>query len=413
MDSASKKITKWNPYSEGYFDNPYPHLAYCQASAPVQIGVNNYYILFKYEDIKQAIKVSDFLTSDISDFFKEKEPYIFKESTACPYLAKSASKWLMYLDGDIHKKARTLVEKGLLSFDYEALTNNAIDEILIELNTLSVNNEVDLVDVSAKLPIIITNKILGIESLLSFNESKKAAHSLAYSQDLFIPRQVYLAINNDMEFIFELLSKKLELLQETPDQSFFSIIIKLNKELNYNYSNAELISIVIVLFLGSIETSKDTLSMIFHEILHNKNLITTIQNNTKIENNILIEEFLRYSSPLQYTVRITTSEYEIGGVKIPKNAKLLLCLAAANRDETVFANAQHVVANRTYNPHLAFGAGIHACIGAKLARIELRAFIPKIASFLQKCELNPEKPPVWQKTILMRGLKSLNISINK
>ena len=71
--------------------------------------------------------------SNTNEFFKEKEPYIFKETNACPYLSKSTSKWLMYLDGEDHLKARELVEKGLVVFNYDELTNQAIDEILVEL----------------------------------------------------------------------------------------------------------------------------------------------------------------------------------------------------------------------------------------------------------------------------------------
>lgn len=413
MDSESKKIVKWNPYSEGYFENPYKHLAECKKSSPVQIGLKNYYILFNHSDVRNVIKNPDFLTSDFSEFFKEKEPYIFKESNACPYLSKSTSKWLMYLDGEDHLKARELVEKGLSVFNYDELTNQAIDEILVELKALKVNNEIDLVDVAAKLPVIITNKMLGLSNHFDFYESKTLAHSLAYSQDLFLPRQVYLKINSDMELMFEFLSEKYEYLLINPDESFFSIIIKLNNEFNYNFSKSELISVIMVLFLGSIETSKDTLSMIFLELLRDKSLLKTIQNNTQIENNILVEEFLRYSSPLQYTVRVSTLDYTIGDITIPANSKLLLCLASANRDEEVFDDAQNIVPNRKYNPHFAFGGGLHSCVGAKLARIELRAFIPKIASFLSRCDISIENAPVWQKTIMMRGLKSLNVVVKK
>jgi cytochrome P450 len=83
-----------------------------------------------------------------------------------------------------------------------------------------------------------------------------------------------------------------------------------------------------------------------------------------------IEEALRYYSPFSATVRRTTEEVEIAGTTIGKGQLVLPLMASANRDESVFDRAEEFVIDRNPNPHLAFGFGIHFCLGAHLARLE-------------------------------------------
>lgn len=91
-----------------------------------------------------------------------------------------------------------------------------------------------------------------------------------------------------------------------------------------------------------------------------------------------IEEFLRFESPVPGLSRVTTRDVEIHGVAVPKGARVHMAFAAANRDERAFPNAESLDVTRTPNPHLAFSLGIHFCLGASLARSELRIALEEL-----------------------------------
>ena len=410
MDIKEQNITNWNPYNPDYFENPHRHLLDCQLTNPIQESFNKFIVLFKHKHIKEALRHDEYITTGLSAFLKSKEPIIFKNSGGCPFLAKSTQKWLMYLDGQEHNDARSFLEKALNRFNYEKIVEEAINEAIAELN-FDNSSEFDLVDLSANFPILIINKIIGISSEIPLKKLKDVAHSLSNSQDMFVSIPMYLEINKDMEWLFEFFSELYDAAETKPNDSFISYLIEINQHQSNKFNKHEIISMLILLF-GAVETSKDSISMIFNELLKNRALIQILKKGEKIERNLLIEEFLRFISPVQYTIRENTTEFEIEGKIIPVNSKLLLCLASANRDIEVFNNANEIVPDRKSNPHLAFGSGIHSCLGAKLARIELRQFLPKIAPLIEKLDFHPQHQPIWQKTIMMRGLKSLMVVKN-
>jgi cytochrome P450 len=91
-----------------------------------------------------------------------------------------------------------------------------------------------------------------------------------------------------------------------------------------------------------------------------------------------VEEFLRFLSPIQLLGRTTTGDVEVSGTVIPGGSTVAMCYGSANRDESVFENADTYVPDRAYNPHIAFGAGPHACLGAHLARVEMKVVLEEV-----------------------------------
>ncbi len=101
-----------------------------------------------------------------------------------------------------------------------------------------------------------------------------------------------------------------------------------------------------------------------------------------------IEEFLRFESPAPGLSRVATRDVEVGGVTIPEGSRVHMLFASANRDETVFERADRVDAQRHPNPHLAFGLGVHFCLGASLARLELRIGLEEFLRRFPRYELD-------------------------
>jgi len=119
-----------------------------------------------------------------------------------------------------------------------------------------------------------------------------------------------------------------------------------------------------------------------------------------------IEEFLRYDAPLQFFDRTATADLEISGVAIKQGQKIVSLLGSANRDEEVFPDADKMDISRERNPHIGFGAGIHFCIGAPLARLEMSISLPELFKRFPKMELTD--PPVRRQTFSLRGYETVS-----
>ena len=120
-----------------------------------------------------------------------------------------------------------------------------------------------------------------------------------------------------------------------------------------------------------------------------------------------VEEFLRNMSPIQLLGRITTRDTMLHGVTIPEGESLGVLYGAANRDEAEFPQAASCVLNRRRNPHLAFGVGVHTCLGAHLARLDLRVAIKQLLRRIPDFSLAAE--PLWAPNGDTRGFRSLQI----
>jgi cytochrome P450 len=121
-----------------------------------------------------------------------------------------------------------------------------------------------------------------------------------------------------------------------------------------------------------------------------------------------IEEMIRYDSPLQLFERTARTDVEIGGVTIPAGRKVAALLGAANRDPAAFDQPDTFDVTRRPNHHVGFGAGLHHCLGAPLARMELQISLPTL---LRRCpDLAAAGPPARRPTFVLRGYQSVPVS---
>jgi hypothetical protein len=120
-----------------------------------------------------------------------------------------------------------------------------------------------------------------------------------------------------------------------------------------------------------------------------------------------IEEMLRWTTPGRHIVRTTTEDVELGGQTIRQGEAVALFFNSANRDESVFADADQFRIDRRPNPHLAFGLGRHHCIGAHMARLEMRALLKALLPRLDQVEL--AAPPRRTASTMVSGISSLPI----
>jgi cytochrome P450 len=122
-----------------------------------------------------------------------------------------------------------------------------------------------------------------------------------------------------------------------------------------------------------------------------------------------VEELLRFDTPLQMFERWVLEDIEVAGVPVPRGSEVALLFGSANRDPAVFADPDRLDLRRSENPHLTFGAGVHFCLGAPLARIELVASFGELLSRAPGLRLVRE--PEWKPGYIIRGLRALEAEI--
>jgi cytochrome P450 len=120
-----------------------------------------------------------------------------------------------------------------------------------------------------------------------------------------------------------------------------------------------------------------------------------------------IEELLRFDTPLPMFERWVLEDVELYGIRIPRGAELALQFASANRDPDGFDRVDELVLDRRPNPYISFGAGIHYCLGAPLAKLELGILFREILARAPGLEL--VEPPTWKPTFVLRGLEGLRV----
>jgi cytochrome P450 len=122
-----------------------------------------------------------------------------------------------------------------------------------------------------------------------------------------------------------------------------------------------------------------------------------------------VEELMRYDTPLQLFERWVLEDITVHGVDIPRGSEVAMLFGSANHDPTVFDDPDRLDLSRTENPHISFGAGIHYCLGAPLARIELVASFGALLN--QAPNLSLLRDPEWKGGFVIRGLKSLEVEV--
>jgi cytochrome P450 len=119
------------------------------------------------------------------------------------------------------------------------------------------------------------------------------------------------------------------------------------------------------------------------------------------------EELMRYDTPLQMFERWVLEDSEIHGQRVARGQELALLFGSANRDPDVFDRPDELDVGREHNPHMSFGAGIHFCLGAPLARVELQVSFGTLLRRLPRMELVEE--PEWKANYIIRGLRELRV----
>ena len=175
-------------------------------------------------------------------------------------------------------------------------------------------------------------------------------------------------------------------------------------------SAKELIATSVLLLNAGHEASVNGLGNGIVAALHHPDQMDMLRADPEGVSPSALEEFLRFDSPLHLFERTATEDTVIGGVTIEGGQKIAALLGSANRDETVFDEPDTMRLDRDPNPHLGFGAGIHFCIGAPLARMEMSVALPALMSRFPNIELAGD--PTSRGTFVLRGWADVPIGLS-
>ena len=126
----------------------------------------------------------------------------------------------------------------------------------------------------------------------------------------------------------------------------------------------------------------------------------------------MVDEGLRLASPNQGLFRLSTADAEVAGTEIPKGSMLWVMFGSANRDERVFPDPERFDPSRSnLSDSLAFGRGAHFCIGAPLARLELKVLFEELARNIESMSFAPGTTLEYEPSFILRGLKELEIEV--
>jgi cytochrome P450 len=173
----------------------------------------------------------------------------------------------------------------------------------------------------------------------------------------------------------------------------------------------ELLAFVVLLLLAGNETTTNLIGNGMLALMHHRDRLEQLRSDASLMP-AAIEEMLRFDSPVQSTVRNCVASTEVGGTAIAVGELVFVIIAAANRDPQKFPNPEGFDIARSPNDHLAFGEGIHFCLGAPLARLEGAIAISSMLERFPHLRLaNADEPPVYRGSYILRGLKTLPLSI--
>ena len=199
-----------------------------------------------------------------------------------------------------------------------------------------------------------------------------------------------------------------QLASERKDQGGDDLIsLLINQEVEgHQVSEMEFASLFIQLTVAGNETTRGLISSGMHELLKRPDLYQHLQTNQQ-DLPAAIEEMLRWTCPLHYFRRTATCDTQIHGQTIKEGDRVVMLYSSANFDEEVFADPMTFDITRDPNPHMAFGHGIHLCLGANLARMEARVFFEEFFSYFARIESCGE--PVYIRSNNIHGFKDMPV----
>lgn len=381
-----------DPGEPSFVHDPYPVLAALRATGPLlwhePMGM---WIATTHESVSEVLRKRAF-----GRIWTDRRPAADLE----PFNALHRNQMM---DGKDHQRLRSLVAKSFtrghierLRPRIERLASEMVDELEDSFDVLA--------DYAEPMPVYVIADLLGVpredhQLLRSWSQAIVHMYEPRPSDD--VTTAAVEASTAFTDYVRAVVAER----RKNPGEDLISDLISA-RERGAKLSDDELVASVVLLLNAGHEASVNAFGNGMYALLtHPDQLARITENDVSVET--AIEELLRFDAPLQLFERTATKDIKLNGERIAAGQKVACLMGSANHDEAVFERADTLDVGRDPNPHVGFGMGVHFCLGAPLARMELQISMTHLLRRFPRLELVGEAPrrPTW----VLRGFESIRV----
>lgn len=396
-----------NIASSEFKADPFPFYEHLRAESPVHAVTlpdkQRAWLITRYDDVAMVLKDERFA----KEWRRVLSPKQMAAQPWVPAMFRPLERNMLDLDPPDHTRLRALVQKAFSPRLVEAMQPRIESLAGDLLDRACGRGRMDLIaDFALPIPTTIIAEMLGVSVR---DRHKFHRWSSAIVSSTSTSRGIWRAIPSIwlfMRFIRNLIKSR----RANPRDDLVSALVQA-QEAGQHLSEDELLSLIFLLIVAGHETTVNLIGNGTLALLEHPDQMQKLRDDPGLTKSA-IEEFLRYSSPVETaTERFTREDVTVGGVTIPRGEMVLAVIASANRDERVFANPNVLDIEREPNRHLAFGQGIHFCLGAPLARLEAQIAIDALLRRTRDLRLAVDSDALcWRPGLVLRGLTSLPVT---
>lgn len=387
------------PFTKEFTKNPYPAYARLRKIDPVyritlpdgQSG----WMITTYEEAVEALKDKRFI-KDFSKLFGGSMDHgsVFTQN-------------MLFSDPPDHKRLRGLVQKAFTPKMIAGMRGR-IQEITDELlDRVSGKERMNLIDDFAfPLPIIVICEMLGVPSS-DRDKFRLWSNSLIDGANGENAQNIYQHMTEFIEYLGQWFAK----IRQEPGNDLISQLIHAEDE-GDQLTERELYGVVSLLIIAGHETTVNLIGNGILALLEHPDQLKQLQSNPDLIE-MAIEELLRFNGPVEFsTSRWAGEDMEFKGKSIRKGEVVIIALNSANHDPSQFKNPEILDITREKSPHLAFGKGIHLCLGAPLARLEGEIAINSLLQRFPEMKLSVHPDELeWRPGMIVRGVKEVPVDL--
>jgi len=399
----------YNPFQPGFTDDPYPSFTELRERCPVEQHPMGFWALWRHRDVAEVLRAKMSVEERrVLSRAPMRETYekVFAEF-GLPENRTNSS--MLDRDPPDHTRLRRLVSQAFtpraiaqLEPTIQKLVDNSLDAI-------EEAGSVNLIDALAfPLPFTVITVMMGMPET-DTDELRELSSVAVRSLEPAPDEETIRSIVKAQMGLVRIANEAIEWKRKNPADDMLTGLINAEED-GDKLSPEELIAQVILLYVAGHETTVNLIGNGTLALLRDREQLELWRDRPDLDENA-VEELLRYDSPVQMSGRVTIEDYEVDGTVIPAGSRIIAGLAAANRDPDAFGDdADQVrVVRENARQQVSFGAGIHHCLGASLARMEGRVAMSSLIRRFPDLELDGE--PKWNGRINLRGLDSLPVRV--
>lgn len=405
---AAQMLFGFDLFSEEFRSDPYPHYESIREAEGYHLSPLGIWVFARHEDcdalLHSSSTSSDQRRSDIYQLFME-------QATPAQRAAEEGrSRPFLFLDPPDHTRLRGLVSKAFTPRTVNSLKDRIVEITRSVLEEAKTSGKLEVIEELAyPMPVTIISEMLGVPSE-DFEVFKGWSKELARSldPDIALPDEVIREREKAATAFRAYFSDLIDQRRADPKEDLLSALIQAEDE-GDKLTHEELLTTCVLLLIAGHETTVSLIGNGILALVQHPEQFKKLKSDPSLARSA-VEEVLRYDPPVQLTGRVTLEDVDVDGSTVPKGAQTLLLLGAANRDPRVFEDPDTFDISRGGSSHLSFGAGIHFCLGAPLARLEARVVFEELAQSFEEVGLGGEL--AYRENIVLRGLSTLPVSLS-